>query len=136
MRFLILNLLLALISAGLSAPAGAGDSGPRLARTPWAERFPGDIQWELAVDQAAGEQWSKRWVLAGMTPASSPEGLVEMHFTVDASPDARVFMEGLFAASAELCTHTRFNFGKSEPVAGYTRATGNLMCAQVKAENF
>ncbi|MGI9331394.1 MAG: hypothetical protein ACR2QB_11855, partial [Gammaproteobacteria bacterium] len=42
----------------------------------------------------------------------------------------------LFAASAELCTHTRFNFGKSEPVAGYTRATGNLMCAQVKAENF
>jgi hypothetical protein len=134
--YLIFSLLLALLSMGLAAPAWAGDREPRLARTPWETRFPGDIQWQLAVDQADGEQWNKRWVLAGMTPATSPEGLVEMHFAVDPSPDARAFMEALFAASAELCTHARFNFGKPEPVAGYTRATGNLMCAQVKEGNF
>jgi len=135
-RYLIFSLLSAWLCATAVAPVWAGDTGPQLVRTPWEERFPGDVQWELAVDQADGEQWNKRWVLAGMTPATSPEGLVEMHFVVDPSPDAQEFLEALFAASAELCTHARFNFGKPEPVAGYLRATGNLMCAQVKGANF
>lgn len=136
MRYLIFSLLLALFSMALAAPAFGADGEPRLARTPWEERFPDDVQWELAFDQADGEQWNKRWVLAGTTPATSPERLSEMHFAVDPSPDARAFLEALFAASAELCTHARFNFGKPEPVAGYTRATGNLMCAQVKEAKF
>ena len=54
-RFLTGAALLALLLPG---PGEAG--AVRLERTPWAERFPDDIDWVLAVDDSLGAQWTRR----------------------------------------------------------------------------